>query len=697
MAPRLAMLHSEEASLVLERVPGGPPLWRHLGARVTAAGIPPLGASRAMASFSLDDDVPFSTVPPAGMGWFGPPALALRRAGAAQIAVFGVAEVDAADDRIIVRLTDAVGGIAMVQTFERLVGGTFRLTAQVTNTGAAPLEIDWLASALIPLPVHAGHVVSWRGRHNAESVECCEPLPAQVWLREGRRGITGHGGAPGVIVLDALAGTDSGLVLSLQLAWSGDSRIAVERDDEGRFILIAGAIPAAGEIVLAPGESWTAPDALLALSTKGRNGAMAQQHGAVRARVTWPNGAMRPRPVHANSWEACYFDHDADRIAALAVACAEAGAERFVLDDGWFRQRHNDRAGLGDWTADPAKYPHGLKPLADRIVAAGMEFGLWVEPEMTNPDSDLYRAHPDWVLALEGRARPTARNQLVLDMSKLAVRDHVFAALDALLGALPVAYLKWDHNRDLAPAGGARQVEGIYDLLARVRAAHPHVEIESCAGGGGRVDAGIAAYTHRFWASDNMDAASRVAIQRGFLSFLPPEMMGAHIGACPAHATGRRQSLGLRAGVAMAGHCGIELDPRTLDEAERLELAEWIAFHRTWRELLHGGRVWLGEGADGLVWQAQGLADEFLLFVTRIDPALDRRPQPLRLGFMADAGPCRVELLRIAEGAGRHDAPLPRVWHGAASFDGSWLAHAGLPLPAQQAESVAIFHVRTGT
>ncbi|MFM5906211.1 MAG: alpha-galactosidase, partial [Novosphingobium sp.] len=485
-----------------------------------------------------------------------------------------------------------------------------------------------------------------------------------------------------------------GLVLSLQLAWSGDSRIAIERDDEGFWTLSAGAVPAAGEIVLQPGESWAAPQAIVAISTRGTNGAMAQQHAAVRAKIGWPEGAMRARPVHANSWEACYFDHDEDRIVALAEACAAVGIERFVLDDGWFRGRNDDSAGLGDWTADPAKYPHGLKPLADRVVAMGMEFGLWVEPEMVNPDSDLYRVHPDWALALPDRARPTARNQLVLDLRRGDVRDYLFAAIDALLRELPVSYLKWDHNRDHAPAGGAAQVQGAYALFARLRAAHPAVEIESCSGGGGRSDAGILAHTHRFWASDNLDAVSRTAIQRGFLAFLPPEVMGSHIGASPAHATGRAQSLAFRAAIAMPGHFGIELDPRRLGADDLSELSEWIAFHKHWRGLLHQGRVRLGEGADGLVWQAQGSDDEFLLFAIRTTPALDRRPQPLKLPFLVAQGRCDITLLRVASGRQQHAIPLPQMWQAGASFSGSWLAHAGLPMPPLGAETAAIFHVK---
>lgn len=691
MPVSFAFLHSDQASLVLECRTDSPPLWRHLGARVDVGALAPLASGRTGASFSLDCDVPVSTLPQSGLGWFGPPAITARRSDAAMVPVFDDVALRNAAGCIEIFLTDRQSGLTVTQTIRLDAGGAFLFDCSIANRGTDPVSIDWLASALVPLPASAAQMVSWRGRHNAELVECVEAMPQHAWVREGRRGIPGHGGPAGVVVLDEGATDNHGLVYSLQLAWSGDSRIAVERDDEGGWALFAGAVPAAGEVVLGPGQSWQAPEAILAISTQGRNGAMAQQHAAVRARLQWPDGAMRPRPVHANSWEACYFDHDEERIAALAEACAGVGIERFVLDDGWFKGRNDDNAGLGDWTADPVKYPQGLKPLAERIVAMGMEFGLWVEPEMVNPDSDLFRAHPDWALHLPGRDQPTARNQLVLDLRKPEVRDYLFGALDALLRELPVSYLKWDHNRDLAPAGGAAQVLGAYDLFARLRASHPSVEIESCSGGGGRSDAGIAAYTHRFWASDNLDAVSRTAIQRGFLTFLPPEVMGSHIGASPAHATGRRQSLAFRAAVAMPGHFGIELDPRRLDEAERAELADWITFHKQWRGLLHQGQVWLGKGADGLVWQAQGHADEFLLFAIRTAPALDRRPQPLKLPFLAGVQSCTFELLRIACGSQQHAISLPDLWQAEASFTGSWLAHAGLPMPPLGAETVAIF------
>ena len=692
MSAQLALLHSDQASLVLECRNDGPPLWRYLGARVEPLGLPALALGRTPASFSLDEDIPFSTAPPSGLGWFGPACLTLRQDGQRLVPVFTQAEVSQTEQAIRIVLSDAVSGVELVQSIDLLAGGAFRFSAQVSNRGAAPVEVEWLASALFPLAASSAAIVSWHGRHNAELGECTEPMPQQAWLREGRRGISGHGGAPGIVVLDEGAHHHAGLVHALQLAWSGDSRIAVERDDEGTWIASAGAVFQPGEVVLGPGASLTAPDAILAVSTQGRNGAMAQHHAAMRQRLCWPTGTMRPRPVHLNSWEACYFDHDEDRIVALAQAAAEIGVERFILDDGWFRGRNDDRAGLGDWTADPVKYPQGVKPLAERVRAMGMEFGLWVEPEMVNPDSDLYRRHPDWALHLPGRPQPTARNQLVLNLGLPAVRDYLFAALDALLREVPISYLKWDHNRDLAPAGGQAQVVGTYDLLARLRAAHPDVEIEGCAGGGGRSDAGLIPFVHRFWTSDNIDAVRRVPVQRGFQALLPPEIMGAHVGASPAHATGRSQSMGFRAAVAMPGHFGVELDPRELNAEDRAELADWIAFYKSWRPLLHGQSTWLGEGPDGLVWQAAGTTQEFLLFAIQVAPQKNRRPQPLRLPFVADAKSCTIELLRIAGGERGHAAHRPALYDAAQVFSGSWLAHAGLPLPPLKAESVAIFH-----
>lgn len=693
----LHCLHTAEASIVLEHDPKRGMIWRHCGLTLDPAGVPKASESRGPASFALDRDIGMPLVPPAGLGWFGPAAVELRDAGgAALLFVPGPCAVSESERALAVTVSDPVVGLEWKGEFTALPGGAIRCSVSLCNTGDRSVTLAALASLQLPLAASFARVVSWRGRHNAELHECTEDLPQQRWEKVGRRGLSGHGGPPGVYVLGRDAGWHSGLALAVQLEWSGDHSLAIERDDEGYWALSAAATLAPGEVVLAPGESYSAPAALLAVSGKGRNGAMAQMHAAVRDMVHWPGGTMAPRPVHLNSWEACYFDHDADRIEALARAGAEVGIERFVLDDGWFEGRRHDRAGLGDWFPDPLTYPDGLAPLATKITAMGMQFGLWVEPEMVNPDSDLYRAHPDWALALPGRERPTARNQLVLDMRREDVRDHLFKRLDAVLKSAPIGYLKWDHNRDHAPSGGAAQIRGTYSLLERLRAAHPDVEIEGCAGGGGRSDAGLAPYVHRFWTSDNIDAVARVGMQRGFTAFLPPEMMGSHIGASPSHATGRTQSMAFRGAIASMGHLGVELDPAALDEADRTELARWVAFAKKWRRLLHGTEILLGEGADKVCWQVAGTPGHKLLHCIRTTPLHDRRPQPLALPFASSRKAWDVRLIAIAEqpGPGIPRSHLhSRMEREPVRYSGSWLAQAGLPLPVQKAESVAIFEM----
>ena len=692
---RLACLHGNGWSIVFECPDAGPPIWRHIGERVDPAGLPALASLRGATTFSLDEPVPMAAIPLGGTGWFGPSVLAVRSQDGAAL-LLSDWQVEETADRLVITGADPVLGLAVTLTLASQPGGALAATTSIENRGTAPICVDALASAVLPVPAGLDRIMAWTGRHTGELAETSAPMPGHGWQRETRLGIPGHGGPCGALLLGEGAGWHAGLVLAVQLAWSGDARLAIERQEDGGHVLLAQARLLPGELRLAPGARHEAPPLLLALSQGGRGGAMAMMHAAVRARLDWPGGAMRPRPVHLNSWEACYFAHDEARIRRLAEAAAAIGVERFILDDGWFRGRNDDRAGLGDWDADPAKYPRGLAPVAAHVHGLGMEFGLWVEPEMVNPDSDLYRAHPDWVLYLPGQPRPTARHQLVLDLRRAEVRDHLFRALDRLLASVPIDYLKWDHNRALAPAGGAAQVAGTYDLLARLRAAHPAVEIESCAAGGGRIDAGIARFTHRFWTSDNIDALSRISMQRGVLAFMPPELMGAHVGVSPSHATGRVQSLAFRAAIAAQGHFGVELDPDALDDAERAALAEWIGFWKQWRHIIHGGQLHMGEAADGLLWQAHGTGDDWLLWVIRLDPARDRYPAPIRLPFAA-ARDWQVRLLRHAGPSAvltpRAGAAFKAMRETPQGFTGSWLASAGLPVPGQAPESALILHL----
>lgn len=700
-------LHGRGVSLILETARGAAPLWRYFGPRLPDGATPGglLRDGRVIPTFALDADQPLSVFPTFGAGWFHQSALLAHRAGADFCQAWTSASMTQATPGRALRidLADDVAKIAVTINIAIDPGSdTLTIETSIENRGAAPLDVQWLAAATLPLPSSIASVRYYAGRHNHEFEECEEPLGRALWRRENRRGLTSHESFPGALALGEGAGRDAGLAYGAQLAWSGNHAQLIERLDDGGRQWQFGEWLAPGEARLAPGERLQAPAALATCSTAGTNGVAANFHRAIRQRISWPGGAMRPRPVHLNTWEAAYFDHDVGELKGLADAAAAIGVERFVLDDGWFKGRAHDAAGLGDWTVDARKYPQGLRPLADHVIAAGMEFGLWIEPEMVNPDSDLFRAHPDWALAVKGRAQITARNQLVLDLARAEVSDHLFAALDALLNELPVSYLKWDHNRDLALAGGAdgraayrRQTLAAYRLIDRLRAAHPAVEIEACAGGGGRIDAGIIARTHRFWTSDCLDALERLSIHRGFLQFMPPEIMGAHVGAAPSHATGRVQSIDFRAAAALPGHFGVELDVRKLGDADRAALASWIARYKSLRRLLHGGETWLGEAGDRIFWQAHGSALEAAVFVYRTAPASDRQAPPLRLPML---DPSRVYKLRILAAAGHFPfRPQRRLVFEAlngegARFDGAWLIEAGLPLPPLPAEGALILY-----
>ena len=682
--PHMITLHGAGCSLVIECPDHAPPLWRYWGPRL-ADGVacgPALNETRPLPSFNVDAEPPFELFPTFGLGWCGQSALLAHRAGKDFAQGFGAAALEWRDLQTVrVTLRDDVAKIEVVIALSLdPLSDVLTVSTVLTNMGEAALDVQWLASAALPLPDDATKVRSYSGRHNSEFILCEEVLGRAIWRKENRRGLTSHDAFPGAVVT-----TPRGAAYGAQLAWSGNHAQCIEWLDDGRYQWQMGVWLAPGEGLIPPGETLTAPDVLATCSALGRDDVSANFHAAIRRSMTWPGGAMKPRPVHLNTWEGYYFDHDLPALIRLANAAADVGIERFVLDDGWFYRRDDDHRALGDWWADARKYPDGLAPLANHVVAKGMEFGLWVEPEMVNPDSDLFRAHPDWALQIGGRPLITGRNQLVLDLARAEVSDYLFDSIATLLRDLPIAYLKWDHNRDLATAAGpdgkARyraQMDAAYALLDRFRATFPSVEIEACAGGGGRIDAGIIRRTHRFWTSDCIDAVSRVDIQRGFLQFMPPELMGSHIGTAPAHTTGRSQHMNFRAAVALQGHFGIEFDLVRLGDNDRARLAEWIGFYKTWRHLLHA-QVWQGEAGDNMVWHAAGSANEWLLIVYRMQPMQHRHMPPVRLPFVARDG--LYDVTRIE----------PDAADEATVFDGSWLASAGLPVPPLKAERAIMY------
>jgi alpha-galactosidase len=524
-------------------------------------------------------------------------------------------------------------------------------TTRLDNLGDTALTVDQLAAPVLPIPADANRIAGLEGRWAGEFQTQALDRQTGIWLRENRRGRTSHDALPVLFVTDANAGETQGRAWGWHLGWSGNHRLAVETLSDGRGSVAMAALHLPGEVRLASGGSLTTPPLYATVSDQGLGGVSRQFHAWLRARPEHARLRAKPRPVHYNSWEAVYFDHDPAVLMDLAARAAALGVERFVLDDGWFEGRRSDRAGLGDWRVDRAVYPDGLAPLIDHVHGLGMEFGLWIEPEMVNPDSALFRAHPDWVLGTPPAPQIGFRHQYVLDFSRAEVRDHLYAVIAALLAAHPIAYLKWDMNRDISQPGGSdgraaarAHVLGVYAVLDRLRAAFPAVEIESCASGGGRADFGILARTDRIWTSDSNDALDRLAIQRGFSLLFPAELMGSHVGPRRCHITGRVLAMPLRVATAMFGHMGLEMDLRELDDTEAADLAAGIALHKVWRTLIHGGDLYRLDSEIStnafLIAAADGA--EALLSYTMVVQPRGYYPATLRLAGLDPAAHYRL-------------------------------------------------------
>jgi alpha-galactosidase len=408
--------------------------------------------------------------------------------------------------------------------------------------------------------------------------------------------------------------------------------------------------------------------------------------------------------VTLNVWEAVYFDHDVARLSALADRAARIGVERFVLDDGWFRHRRDATAGLGDWFVDEDVWPAGLTPLIEHVRATGIEFGLWFEPEMINPDSDLYRAHPEWVLAAGDRMPEPQRNQLVLDLTNQAAFAYVQERLDDLLGRYDIGYVKWDHNRDLLEAGSRshgwapaahEQNAAFYRLLEVLRQRHPEVAFESCASGGGRIDLGVLERVQRVWTSDMTDALSRQQVQRWTTQFVAPEYLGAHISSPTSHQTGRTLPLDFRAATALFGAFGIEWDLTEATDDELDRLADWVALHKQWRPLLHSGRVVRIDTSDDAVL-AHGVIgtdrSTALLAHVQLDESAHNRGVTLRVPGLDPTRRYRCDWVGPIDNARVSGSPQPNPTGPTAGepVTGEALARVGLWLPRRRPEQILL-------
>jgi alpha-galactosidase len=557
-------------------------------------------SARPLPFGTLDENKPVSLHPELGRGFMGHPALIAHRPnalGGGWAGVFSLSRVEKVHNGVNFGCVDADRGLDLLIRV-RLCPETDVMTLSSTlhNQSDGDVTVDWFSAPALSTPQNMSEFLSFHGRWTAEFEIDRRPIPMGLSKRENRRGRTSHEAFPGTILLSASTDEESGPCLGVHMGWSGNHRMVLERMPTGDTQLQMGILMFAGEGTLKPGMKIDTPEIHVGRSSQGLNDLSQKMHAYVRKHILKFPNPNKPRPVTVNTWEALYFDHTHERLTALVDAAADIGAERFVLDDGWFVGRDDDTSSLGDWYADPRKYPDGLEPLASYVRGKGLEFGLWVEPEMVNPQSQLYRDHPDWALGLGNYPVVTGRNQLVLDLTNPAVTDYLFERLDTLVRDHQVSYLKWDMNRDLVLPGDAkgeaavhRQTLSLYALLDRLLEEHKDLEIESCASGGGRVDYEILKRTHRFWTSDSNDAVERTRIQTGFSYFFPMEVMGAHIGPAWCHTTGRGFHTDFRALVSSYGHMGVEADLTKMTDDDREIIGEAIARHKADRDMWHSG------------------------------------------------------------------------------------------------------------
>jgi alpha-galactosidase len=650
---------------------------------------------------SLDVVAPISIVPEHGSGFPGRPGMTgHRNDGSAWAPRFVAASVFPRHDGVSIESVDAVAKLRLRTDITRHAGGALCISTTLTNEGADDYWVDDLTITLA-LPAHVGELMTFHGRWCREFHPQRRPFDDGSLLAENRRGRTSHE-SPAVLWAGTTGfGEQHGEVWGVHLAWSGNSRVHAARLPDGRAMVQLGELLHPGEVVLASGDSCSTPLVYAVHSTKGLGAASRQYHGVVRSSLAHPD---RPRPVVLNTWEAVYFNHDFDTLVRLAECAASVGVERFVLDDGWFGGRRDDTGGLGDWWVSPDAHPNGLAPLIERVRALGMEFGIWVEPEMVNPDSDLYRAHPDWALVDPGYGPVLGRHQLVLDLATPAAYTEILGRLDALLGDHDIAFVKWDMNRDHVQASGAdgragthAQTLALYRLLDELRLRHPDVEFESCSSGGARIDLAILQRAERVWTSDCNDALERQTIQRHASTLIPLELIGAHVGPPTAHTTGRTQSLPFRAATALFGHFGIEWNLLATSDDELTAVAAWVELYKRHRELLHHGDFVRVDHDDphalahGVI---AGDRSRALFAYVQLTSARALLPRPLHVPELDPDRTYHVSLVDVPGGStGRRLTRDPMPIESGLQLSGRQLAAHGVRLPVVNPESVELLWI----
>jgi alpha-galactosidase len=669
----------------------GAPLWRLDDVAAPAA-------RRDLSSFDPRQMLENEEFP----GWGGPrylePSVKITRADGNRDLVLKYASNKVSGNDLDIVLRDIKDPIEVTLHYRLYPEhGMLRRSATIRNGMRQALTVESAQSGAWYLPSGEGYNLTYvSGRWAAESQINHEPIHEGQKVLESRKGHTSHNFNPWFAVDAGDATEQTGRVWYGALAWSGNWRISVERTPYRQVRVTGGLNPFDFSYPLKPGESLETPAFFGGYSAEGFGGMSRALHRFEREQVLPGGAASRLRPVLYNSWEATTFRVDEPGQKALAEKAAKLGVEMFVVDDGWFGARNNDRAGLGDWTVNPQKFPNGLKPLIDHVTGLGMDFGLWVEPEMVNADSDLYRAHPDWVINFPDRPRSELRNQMILNLARQDVKEYIFGFLDKLATEYNVRYFKWDMNRsfsepgwpEAAPADQRKMwveyARNLYEILDRLRAKHPKLEIESCSGGGGRIDLGILQRVDEVWPSDNTEAFDRLRIQEGFSMAYPPKVMSAWVTDVP-NQNGRSAPLQYRFLVMMQGALGIGANLNRFTDEDSATATRMIALYKRVRATVQTGDLYRlrSPRTEDVVASQYVAADgrQSVLFAFRHSQQYQTAAGAIRLRGLDEKAIYRVETVG-SQGGGRGPGggPPPGAQAGAQQFSGAFLMQVGLTL-----------------
>lgn len=615
-------LGAGKASYVLHVDEDGRLLNQHWGARVPDGALSPdFSHYPTLASFDPRTNALPWELPTRGSGWYGEPAVAATNAKGDDMvqltyvshaiymgknrlpglpATFARREGDA--ETLEIELMDRLTGLrvtAVYGVFERT--GAITRSLRLKNEGGEDMQINGVLSASAPVHGSGYDVIHLKGAWARERHVMRQPQGEGEYRIFSQRGASGHEANPFLALCEKSATEFSGEVWAVSLVYSGSFEALSYVNNTENSRLSIGLNPDVFTWKLEPGETFVSPEAAMVYSPDGLNGMSHAFHRLYSENLMRSKWFERDRPILINNWEATYFNFNEEKILQIARRAKELGVEMLVLDDGWFGKRNTDNCSLGDWVVNPEKLPGGLNGLSDRLHDLGLKFGLWFEPEMISPDSDLYRAHPDWCLHVDGRARVEMRNQLILDLSRKEVQDYIIESVSAVLESARIEYVKWDMNRNMTePFSGAQTPErqketqhrymlGLYRVLEVITARFPEILFESCSGGGGRFDPGMLYYMPQTWTSDDSDAAERMFIQYGTSFVYPPCAMGAHVSAVPNHQTGRTTAMQTRGDVALGGNFGFELDLSQLSDADAETVRRLIEREKQVRTLVRTG------------------------------------------------------------------------------------------------------------